>query len=117
MFSRDYCRDFDDSARIADDKQGHKLVAGEGFHHPSMVLFRNSNVVNFAQIGEAPVGDTSRSLPLILYRNDHSPDGVGPVVKHRAKIARVKPRFQGSEIEPGQLIGTQRATMLVYFEE
>jgi hypothetical protein len=68
MFSRDYCRDIGDSARIADDEQGHKLFAGEGFHRPSMFLFRNSNVVNFAQIGETPQG---RYLPV------HSPDGAG----------------------------------------
>jgi hypothetical protein len=61
MFSRDYCRDIGDSARIADDEQGHKLFAGEGFHRPSMYLFRNSNVVNFALIGEAPHG---RYLPI-----------------------------------------------------
>jgi hypothetical protein len=61
MFSRDYCRDIGDSARIADDEQGHKLFAGEDFHRPSMFLFRNSNVVNFALIGEAPHG---RHLPI-----------------------------------------------------
>jgi hypothetical protein len=39
------------------------------------------------------------------------------VVEHRAKIARVKP--EGSEIEPVQPngVGTQRATILVYFEK
>jgi hypothetical protein len=56
MFSRDYCRDIGDSARIADDEQGHKLFAGEGFHRPSMFLFCNSNVVKFAQLGEARHG-------------------------------------------------------------
>jgi hypothetical protein len=41
------------------------------------------------------------------------------VVEHRAEIARVKPGFQGSEIEPVQPngVGTQRATILVYFEK
>ena len=56
MFSRDYCRDIGDSARIADDEQGHKLFAGEGFHRASMFLFCTSNVVKFAQIGEARRG-------------------------------------------------------------
>jgi hypothetical protein len=39
--------------------QGHKLFAGDGFHLASMFLFRSSNVVNFAQIGEAPHGRSS----------------------------------------------------------
>jgi len=44
---------------------------------------------------------------------------MGQGFKHRAEIARVKLAHSISEIEPGQPngVGTQRATMLVYFEE
>jgi hypothetical protein len=56
MSDGDCRRWFEHSARIADDKQGRKLFAGEQFrlgdHDLSMASFRSCSVVNFAQIGE-----------------------------------------------------------------
>jgi hypothetical protein len=54
-----YCRDIGDSARTAGDEQEHELFAGKRFYRPSFSLFRNSNVVSYALIGEAPMGDPS----------------------------------------------------------
>ena len=76
MFSRDYCRDIGDSARIADDEQGHKLFAGEGFHRPSMFLFRNSMWSNLLRSGKLAMGDTVPAAHIVLH-TDHSPDGAG----------------------------------------
>jgi hypothetical protein len=61
IFSRDYCRDIGDSAQIAENEQKHELFAGKRFHRESISLFRNSNVVNYALIGEAPHGRSFRS--------------------------------------------------------
>ena len=56
MFEGDICRRIIHSGRIAYFKQGRKLFSGERLrfrdHDPSMALFRNWSVVNFAQIGE-----------------------------------------------------------------
>jgi hypothetical protein len=64
-----------------------------------------------AQIGEAPVGDTSRSLPLTLYRQGLL------VIRNRTEIPHIKPVFKEVKLTGAPNgFGTQRATMLVYFE-
>jgi hypothetical protein len=91
IFSRDYCRDIGDSARIAEDEQEHELFTGKRFHRPSISLFRNSNVVNYALIGGAPHGQSYRPLPL------RSLAGWGQgllVLKHRTETTNVKPVFK-----------------------
>jgi hypothetical protein len=118
IFSRDYCRDIGDSARIAEDEQEHELFTGKRFHRPSISLFRNSNVVNYALIGGAPHGSSYRSLPLILCALITRRMGArAPRAQAPNRDNERQTSFQGSEIEPAQWRRTRRATKFVCFEK